>query len=102
MLWRERKLELQGGTDGAVEWDCWRGGGGAARAVVGRRTYQESDTEGGAEGESGAEGRAVSQPKSACPAETVGEGGREGGSEYRGLVGVGPGGVGPGGVGVVA
>jgi hypothetical protein len=94
MLWRERKLELQGGTDGAVEWDCWRGGGGAARAAVGRRTYQESDTEGGAEGESGAEGRAVSQPKSACPAENVGEGGREGGSEYRGLVGVGPGGVG--------
>jgi hypothetical protein len=96
MLWRlgERKLELQGGTDGAVEWDCWRGGGGAARAAVGRRTYQESDTEGGAEGESRAEGRAVSQPKSACPAENVGEGGREGGSEYRGLVGVGPGGVG--------
>ena len=67
--------------------------GGAARAAVGRRTYQESDTEGGAEGESGAEGRSVSQPKSACPAENVGEGGREGGSEYRGFVGVGPGGV---------
>ena len=82
MLWRERKLELQGGTDGAVEWDCWRGGGGAARAAVGRRTYQESDTEGGAEGESGAEGRAVSQPKSACPAENMGGGGggRGGGS----------------------
>ena len=98
MLWRERKLELQGGTDGAVEWDCWRGGGGAARAAVGRRTYQESDTEGGAEGESGAEGRAVSQPKSACPAENVGEG--EGGRE--GVQGVGWGGPRGGGGGSLA
>jgi hypothetical protein len=95
--------ERQGGAEGVVEWGCWSYGvgrqeqqsravgaagwggesdrvgrlerrGGAARAAVGRRTYQESDTEGGVEGESRAEGRAVSQPKSACPAENVGRG----------------------------
>ena len=42
------------------------GGRGVGRAL-------ENDTEGGAEGESGAEGCAVSQPKSACPAENVGD-----------------------------
>ena len=34
--------------------------------------------EGGAEGDSGLEGGAVSQPASACPAENVGDRGREG------------------------
>ena len=43
------------------------GGRGVGRAL-------ENDTKGGAEGESGAEGGTVSQPKSACPAENVGDG----------------------------
>ena len=43
------------------------------------------------EGERGAEGGAVSPPASARPEENLGEGGREGGSEYRGWVGEGDG-----------
>ena len=49
--------------------------------------------EGGAEGDSGLEGGAVSQPASARPAENVGDGGREGGrvkfAMRHGAVGVG-------------
>ena len=52
--------------------------GPSAPAVEGVGRALENDTEGGAEGESGAEGRAVSQPKSACPAESVGDGWRDG------------------------
>ena len=58
-----------------------------------RRAYRESGMEGCAEleGVRGAEGGAVSPPASACPAENLGEGGREGGREYRGWVGEGGG-----------
>ena len=44
---------------------------------MGRRAYRESSMEGGAEGDSGLEGGAVSQPASARPAENVGDGGRD-------------------------
>ena len=48
-----------------------------------RRAYQESGMEGVAEGDSGLEGGAASQPASARPAENVGDGGRDGGLNLR-------------------
>jgi hypothetical protein len=59
------------------------GGVGGESGAVGRRKYRESGMEGCAEGESGAEGGAVSPPASTRPAENLGDGGRKGGTEYR-------------------